>query len=84
MSSFDKSADLERQVRAISMAVLIDSHLRESDGFEPSCLRNRRTTPTSQKCEYLGVGGSDYMSLLAVDTLEGVVLRIFCPSTFWN
>ena len=73
MSSFDKSADLEGRVRAISIAVLIESHLRESDGFEPSYLRNCRNNPTSQKCECLGVGGSDYMSLSTVDTPEDVV-----------
>ena len=49
MSSFNKSADLEGRVRAISIAVLIESHLRDKDGFVPSCLINRRTSPTSQK-----------------------------------
>ena len=32
MSSFDKSADLEGHVRAISIAVLFERHLRESMG----------------------------------------------------
>ena len=49
MSSFDKSGDVEGSVRAISIAVLIESHLRDKVGFVPSCLINRRTTPTSQK-----------------------------------
>ena len=49
MSSFDKSADLEGRVRAISIAALIEGHLRDKDGFVPICLINRRTTPTSQK-----------------------------------
>ena len=49
MSSFDKSADLEGRVRAISIAILIESHLRDKDGFVPSCLINHRPIPTSQK-----------------------------------
>ena len=55
--SLARSADLDGCIRAISIVVLIDNHLRESEVLWPSPFKNVNTTLTFQKCEYLGIEG---------------------------
>ena len=71
MSSFYKSADLEGRVRTKSIAVLIEIHFKDREGFVPSCL-GQLLHPRSESILVWEV--CDYMTPLKGDIQEDVAL----------